>query len=122
VTLPPFLPEVRDATRELPELLAQTLELGVASRLVDHPRAGRRGEGPGASACALPRHPPRAALRTRLKALWLKIELQGGNPSVLQQGLLKLLRLLVENVSELVMDDQWLHGQIAAVRQAISEP
>jgi diguanylate cyclase len=33
-----------------------------------------------------------------------------------------LLRLLVENVSEMVEDDKWLHGQITALQEIITKP
>jgi diguanylate cyclase len=33
-----------------------------------------------------------------------------------------LLRLLVENVGELVADDQWLHGQIVTLQEIIANP
>jgi diguanylate cyclase len=110
-----------DAARELTELLAQALDLGVAARLIAQP--GLAGE---VRALALrlraPDAPSLAVLRSQLKSLWLKIELQSGPRGELQEGLLKLLRLLVDNVGELVVDDQWLRGQIAVVQQAISGP
>lgn len=35
----------------------------------------------------------------------------------LRAGLLKLLQLMIENISELVVDDHWLNGQIEMVRE-----
>ena len=35
---------------------------------------------------------------------------------------MRLLRLLVENVSELVSDDEWVHGQISALQEIIAQP
>ena len=129
--LPVLVPFRRDAqaapatsdntAHELLEVLAQTLELGVAARLIEHP--GLAAEvGALAQRLRAPEAPPAPALRSHLKSLWLKIELQAGPCGELQQGLLKLLRLLVDNVGELVVDDQWLRGQIAVVQQAISGP
>ena len=40
----------------------------------------------------------------------------------MRASLLNLLRLLVENMSELVMDDRWLSGQIEVVREIIDKP
>lgn len=40
----------------------------------------------------------------------------------LQAGLLHLLRLVIDNIHELVLDDQWLQGQIAAVASLIDRP
>src|SRR5262245_29378749 len=91
------------AAHELKTLLAETLELGVAARLVELPElAGevtdlaRRLRAPGTAVAA-------PALRAQLKALWVKIELQGSARGALQEGLLKLLRLLVDNIGELVL-------------------
>jgi len=40
----------------------------------------------------------------------------------LRNSLLGLLRLLVENINELILDDRWLHGQIDVVRGLIDKP
>lgn len=106
---------------ELCELLAQTLEMSVRARLLDAP-------GLAAEANAIA-HKLRAstavdvaALRAQLQALWRRIETHGNTRDKLQSGLLELLQLLIENVGELVADDQWLRGQIAAVLRAIASP
>ena len=61
-------------------------------------------------------------LAKQLRQFWLKLELRGGDKAKIQEGLVRLLRLLVENVSEMVEDDKWLHGQIAALQEIISKP
>src|SRR5262245_46270873 len=70
LTIPPVREDAREIARELLEVLAQTLELGVGARLVDHPELVdevkafaqrlRAGEAPAWS-----------TLRAQLKALWL---------------------------------------------------
>lgn len=57
-----------------------------------------------------------------LRQFWLKLELRGGDKEKIQEGLVRLLRLLVENVSELVADDKWLHGQISTLQNIIDQP
>jgi len=120
-TIPPLREAAREGSRELHELLAHTLEVGIAARLIDHPALADEVKALAQSLRA-PEAPANAALRAQLKALWLKIELQAGSRGALQEGLLKLLRLLVDNVGELVVDDQWLRGQFAVVQQAICGP
>ncbi len=44
------------------------------------------------------------------------------NEEGLKQDLLSLLQLLLDNISELVMDDQWMRGQIAVVQKVIASP
>jgi diguanylate cyclase len=61
-------------------------------------------------------------LAAKLRHFWLKVELRGGDKSKIQEGLVRLLRLLVENVGELVADDQWLHGQIVTLQDIIANP
>jgi diguanylate cyclase len=61
-------------------------------------------------------------LASKLRHFWLKLELRGGDKTKIQEGLVRLLRLLVENVGELVADDQWLHGQIETLQGIIANP
>ena len=61
-------------------------------------------------------------LASKLRHFWLKLELRGGDKTKIQEGLVRLLRLLVENVGELVADDQWLHGQIVTLQEIIANP
>jgi diguanylate cyclase len=61
-------------------------------------------------------------LASKLRHFWLKLELRGGDKTKIQEGLARLLRLLVENVGELVADDQWLHGQIVTLQEIIANP
>ncbi|MDE2131537.1 MAG: diguanylate cyclase [Betaproteobacteria bacterium] len=61
-------------------------------------------------------------LAKKLRHFWVKLELRGGDKAKIQEGLLRLLRLLVENVGELVADDKWLHGQIAVLQDIIAQP
>ena len=106
----------------LREMLAQTLETGIVPRLTQFPElAGeanrlavtvRAAEGPDAL----------EKLSRSLKQFWVKLELRGESDAVIMDGLLKLLKLLVDNISELSLDDQWLHGQIAVVQEIISQP
>ena len=61
-------------------------------------------------------------LAKQLRQFWLKLELRGGDNVKVQEGLLRLLRLLVGNVGDLVAEDEWLHGQIAALKEIIDQP
>jgi diguanylate cyclase len=62
------------------------------------------------------------AITSSLKNFWFKLELAVGDNAEQHEGVLRLLALLIDNVSELVTDDKWLHGQIEAVRRIISNP
>lgn len=62
------------------------------------------------------------ALTAQLRKFWVKLELRGGDKIKIQEGLLRLLRLLVENVGELVADDKWMLGQISTLKEIIEQP
>lgn len=61
-------------------------------------------------------------LQTGIKRLAFRLELMNEDSTELRSGLLHLLQLLIENVSELVMDDRWLHGQLEVVRDILARP
>src|SRR5487761_2054685 len=61
-------------------------------------------------------------LLKRLHQFWLKLTTRGGDQAKTQEGLERLLRALVDNVSEMVEDDKWLHGQISVLRTIVSNP
>ena len=107
---------------ELRELFAFTLETAIATQLVESPML--------ASDAKILANDIRTAVRseqlqeflTRLKRFAFKLELLAEDQAELRQSLLGLLRLLVENITELVLDDRWLHGQIEVVRDIIDKP
>ena len=126
--LPILIPQVnaaagaaRPTTVELRELLAHTLEAGVAARLLDTPELAAQAAGLMQRLRAADPLDS-AELGHELHALWAHVEADGTRRDQIQAGLVRLLRLLVENVGELVADDQWLRGQIAIVLQVISHP
>jgi len=111
-----------DVIRQVKELLAQTLEVGLARRLDLAPelavearnlaQQAREARGPD----AWPR------LAAQLKQLWYSIELRAEDQNDLLDSLKRLLGLLVNNIGELVEDDQWVSGQLAIVTDVINHP
>jgi len=61
-------------------------------------------------------------LSKQLRQFWLRIELRGSDKVKVQEGLVRLLRLLVENVGEMVEGEEWLHGQVTTLHDIISNP
>ncbi len=49
-------------------------------------------------------------------------ELSMGDSAEVQAGIMNLLRLLLENIEEIVIDNQWLHGQIETLRKIVDHP
>lgn len=108
-------------TARLYALLAETLETSISTQLIETPFLARE-------AASLAEY-LRAGdvvdidrLQQRFKSLRQGIELQGTRRTELQNALLDLLRLMIDNVGELVADDRWLTGQMQVVTQAITGP
>ena len=61
-------------------------------------------------------------LNKQLRKLWSKLALRDNDNFNIQEGLMRLFRLLVENVGELVTEDKWLHDQILNLQKIIERP
>lgn len=59
---------------------------------------------------------------SRFKQFCLKFELLGENGIKLQQGLLKLLNLLINSTGYLLSEDPWVMNKIIMLQEAISKP
>lgn len=114
--------ENNEQARQLRELLSRTLTFAVASLLTGAPALVAEAESLGAATKEAHTEAALAEIGTRLKQLCYQIELRSGDTAEQQELLLRLFRLLLENVSELLDDDSWLRGQIDAVQDLISGP
>ncbi len=106
----------------LRELLAQTLEFAVVSQLSYAPDLAQEAADLAKTARAAAGAPGVSDLTTSLRQFWFKLELRGGENTELHQGLLRVLRLLIDNTHDLVSDDQWLQGQVAVVKDIVARP
>jgi diguanylate cyclase len=61
-------------------------------------------------------------LRGELRELLRKVAAHTTVQSDLRSGLLRLLRLLVDNIQEFAFGDTWLQQQVAVVRQGLDKP
>jgi diguanylate cyclase len=114
-------PETGDA-KVLRDLLSRTLAFAVASLLSGSPALVAEAESLGTAVKLAHSEDALQEIGTRLKQLCYQIELHGGDEAERQQLLLRLFKLLLENVSELLDDDSWMRGQIAAVQELIAGP
>ncbi|WP_432720457.1 diguanylate cyclase [Jeongeupia wiesaeckerbachi] len=111
------------AWRDWREAVTQALELGVLPPLLAHdPELADEVRHISNEARALSSEHDLQKWLPRLKKLWLRIELQGQQDRRLADGLLSLLRLLTDNMSELLVDDSWLQGQVAVVQEIMARP
>jgi diguanylate cyclase len=110
-----LLPELRD-------LFAFTLEVAIAAQLEDAPEMAAEAKKLAASARNATSINAIKELMANVKRFAFQLEFLAEDRNELRSGLLRLLQLMVENVSELVIDDQWLNGQITLVRDIIARP
>ncbi|HTI45742.1 MAG TPA: GGDEF domain-containing protein [Casimicrobiaceae bacterium] len=124
--LPPLPPLVDTAvgTASAPwrELLAQVLMFGVVDRLGYSPELTQEAQALAADVRAAQDNSALAALHARFKQFWFALELASDDHHEIQQGLLRILRLLAANLSELVGSDSWMQGQIKAIHMLTEGP
>ncbi|SFV02840.1 GGDEF domain-containing protein [Pseudoduganella namucuonensis] len=109
-------------TKMLRDMLSRTLSFAVASLLSGTPALMTEAEALGAATKEAHTEAALAEIGLRLKQLCYQIELKSGDTGEQQELLLRLFRLLLENVSGLLDDDSWLRGQIDAVQNLIAGP
>lgn len=109
-------------TDSLRELLARTLGTAVASLLQSERELAAESEN--LAQAVREAHTPEALERVtaRLKQLSFKIEIKSADLGEQQAQLLRLFKLLLENISELLEDDSWLRGQIDSVQTLLAGP
>ena len=111
-----------DLLPELRELFAFTLETAMATQLVESPQLSADAKVLAKDIRTAGSPAQLQEFLTRLKRFAFKLELLAEDQTELRHSLLGLLRLLVGNITDLVLDDQWLHGQIDVVREIIDKP
>jgi diguanylate cyclase len=111
-----------DSARQLRELLQRTLSFAVASLLAGSPRLAEEAESLGAFVRQASTQQALADVAARLKQLCYQIEIRSGDIAETQELLLRLFRLLLGNVGELLEDGSWMRGQVESVQELISGP
>ncbi len=112
----------RDAVRALKELLAKTIDFLVDERLGYTAEVVREVQllVEGARNAITTAEIDEAA--NRLRHFWLRLELRGEGPEPMIRGLHELVRLMVRNMGDLVVDDQWVKGQCDRIRSLLDAP
>jgi len=107
---------------KLRELFSFTLEQAVASQLLELPELIGETHRLARVMREADSFDTLERLLSDLKRFAYRLELLADERTELRAGLTHLLRLMLENVGELVMDDRWLHGQVETVREIIEKP
>ncbi|GAB2180215.1 hypothetical protein DLREEDagrD3_04380 [Denitratisoma sp. agr-D3] len=115
-------PGSEHSTAEWRELIAMLLENALPPLLAESPELADE-----AARISREIRTPQAAKKvgefaTRVKKFIYRLHFVAEDQAELRTALLSLLRLLVENIDELVVDDQWLQGQISVVSALVNQP
>ena len=57
-----------------------------------------------------------------LRQFTRRVELHAGGDGEVREGLLRILRLLVDNIQDLIENDHWIQGQVAIIKNALDRP
>jgi len=106
----------------LAELLAQALLQGVLPHISHLPALASQAQRLAEQARAARKPDAFAALSKATRQFWIQVELQTQADAGVLDGLMRLLRLVIDNITELLLDDQWLRGQLTVVQEIISKP
>ena len=110
-----LLPEVRD-------LFVYTMESVVSTQLDDAPELATEARAIATAMRSAMSVQAMQEIQAAIKRFAFRLEFLSEDRKELRSGLLKLLQLMIDNVSELVVDDNWLNGQIGMVRDIVSHP
>ena len=130
-TAPMAAPSVTSTTRvmqadaqadSLRDMLAKTLDFAVVSLLQNDAELKSETEQLAEAVKGARNSGALDEIAGRLKQLYFKIEIKSGDLSEQQALLLRLFKLLLENIGELLEDDSWLRGQIDSVQNLLNGP
>jgi len=119
---PPAPADVDIQVRILREMLTRTLGYAVPPLLINAPDLVTEAETLAAGTKEARTEAALMDVAARLKKLCFKLDTKGSDLAEQQELLLRLFRLLLENVGGLVEDDSWLQGQIEAVYKLLEGP
>lgn len=111
--------ELMNAQRELLQLTIETL---VPIFLAEQPQLLAEIERFARALKAAGNADDLRTLAVQLKKFAYRLEMAAGDTAEVNTGLLNLLRLLLENIDQIVVDDRWLRGQIETLREIVAKP
>lgn len=107
---------------ELTEWVARLLDDGMGALLAEQPSMLARGRSLAAEVRGL-RDPAQAArFAAELRRFTFDLQWVAEDQKSMRGTLLRLLQLVVRNIDEIVVDSQWVHGQMAMLADAFDGP
>lgn len=115
-------PSGKDLLRKVLWLVADTMERAVMERLSHSPKLAAEAHAIIQAAHWASTAADIERLSQSLKNFWYRYEVSGEGPDRVIEGLGALLRLMVENLGELVGDESWVSGQVEHMREVLAGP
>jgi len=112
--------QFQETFRALQDMLKQSLNHGLIPRLDGYPELKEEAQLIFVLSEKARKLKDWQAVVKQFRALLVRVELIGANEEGIKQDLLGLLKLLIDNIGELVADDQWVRGQVTTVQTIIS--
>ncbi|MBI5109153.1 MAG: diguanylate cyclase [Rhodocyclales bacterium] len=107
---------------DLRDIIAQLLDNTLSIVLRDTPDLASEATAISAAVRAARNGDALVGLSDRLKKLCYRALFVAEDQSEMGSALLHLVQLIIDNISELVVEDKWLSGQIKVVRDLIQQP
>lgn len=107
---------------DLRDIIAQLLDNTLSIVLRDTPDLATEATAISAAVRAANNGEALIGLSERLKKLCYRALFVAEDQSEMGSALLHLVQLIIDNISELVVEDKWLSGQIKVVRDLIQQP
>jgi diguanylate cyclase len=118
--IPP--PETSQFLPELREVFAFTLETAIAPQIRESTQLTEEARKLARHIRGTETSAQLQEFSARLEHFTYLLEVQAEDQSELHNGLLKLMRLMIENVGGMVDDNHWLQGQIEVLRAIVEQP
>lgn len=115
-------PAFGHANVALLELLAELIEISIAFAITDDAELAAEARRLAEASRHVRSEEALDSLVAALKRFSYRLHFVAEDQSEIRAALLHLLHLVIDNISELVLDDQWLQGQIATVLDLVDQP
>lgn len=109
-------------TRMLREMLVRSLTLAIPALLQDAQELTQESEALASAISSARARQAVTEIEARFKQFCFRVEMKGEDMAEEHELLLRLFKLVIENIGELLEDDSWLSGQIANVKEILSGP
>ena len=121
-TIPAVAAPWQGGILDLRDIIAQLLDNTLSIVLRESPDLAGEATAIAAAVRAAKNGEALVGLSERLKKLCYRALFVAEDQSEMGSALLHLVQLIIDNISELVVEDKWLSGQIKVVRDLIQQP